>query len=160
MKVILITIAILFTGYIATAQVDTKTIKTEELAKPNSSYVKERPSNDYLNRIYPKAFSVGHNSVKEVKVEKISLLQQLYLIEDERIRIEKDQSLLLEERGEQITSNNKEYYAKAEDYKKYITSKGILNVPSQEQNYYLYLLKMDKNTDECLRIITLINNSK
>jgi hypothetical protein len=95
-----------------------------------------------------------------VKASNQVLLQELYLIEDERHRAEKNQSLSQSQRSLKIQENNTAYANKKQEFMSYVDSKGILNVTKQEQNYYLYLLKYDKKQEEYIKNINLIKNSK
>ena len=89
-----------------------------------------------------------------------SILQEIFLIDDQRQNIEKNQSLSPSERSQQIQENNTIYLVKKDEFVNYITSKGLLNVPPKEQNYYLYILKNDKNDLEYSRNVELIKNAK
>lgn len=89
-----------------------------------------------------------------------SILQEIFLIDDQRQNIEKNLSLLPSDRSRQIQENNTNYLVKKVEFVNYITSNGILNVPPKEQNYYLYILKNDKNDQEYIRNVELIKNTK
>lgn len=100
------------------------------------------------------------NSVENTSnIKNQSLLQELYSIEDERNIIEKDNSLSSSERNNRIDENNSKYNFKKAEFIEYVNSKGVLNVTRNEQNYYLSLLKSDKNESEYNRVIQLIKQS-
>lgn len=89
-----------------------------------------------------------------------TILQEMYSIEDERFRIENNESLSVSERASQIAKNKNRYNSKKTDFIDHVLSVGVLNVSQKEQKYYLSLLKNDNKIEECKRVIELIKTSK
>lgn len=89
-----------------------------------------------------------------------SILQEIYSIEDQRNAVEKNTSLSVQDRAQQINTINQNYLLKKADFEQYVVSKGVLNISTQEQNYYLSILKNDSRDQEYQDNINLINNSK
>tara|TARA_R110001592_G_scaffold35209_10_gene120062 strand:+ start:3296 stop:3754 length:459 start_codon:yes stop_codon:yes gene_type:complete len=135
-------------------------LQAQEKSKQSSLKSIESTKPDYTKK--QSAFRAAEDNFNPQlnKNSKESLLQELYFIEDERLRIEKNESLSSNERSQKIQSNNIEYNSKREEFKNYVSSKGILNVSKQEQNYYLSILKQDKEIEEYKKNIALIKNSK
>jgi hypothetical protein len=142
-KLILFTVTILA---VASVQAQNKDVQNKPQEK---AYIKKSGN-----------FSSTTKSNSGVEIKKQSLLEELYLIEDERQRIENNESLSSSERSQKIQSNNTEFNKKREEFKNYISSKGILNATKQEQNYYLSILKSGGDKTEYSKNIELINNSK
>jgi len=62
-------------------------------------------------------------------------------------------------RGVEIQKNNTSYQVKKTEFKNYVSTKGILNVSKQEQNFYLSILKYE-DKEEYSKNIELIKSSK
>lgn len=129
-------------------------------AQTKAESVEKESSVESINKMVVPQFKTTSTPVANVNATNQVLLQELYLIEDERQRIEKDQSLTQSERSQKTQVNNAAYINKKQEFMTYVASKGILNVSKQEQNYYLYLLKYDKKLEEYTENINLIKNSK
>ena len=148
-KLILLTAAFIGLTLIASAQ-DKKLVEKKSTNKTVES----------KQRTMTPQFKTSSTPKSNVSSGNQTLLQELYLIEDDRQRIEKDQSLTQSERSQKTQENNKTYTTKKQEFMTDVASKGILNVSKQEQNYYLYLLKYDKKVEEYTENINLIKNSK
>lgn len=140
--------------------------KSEKIIKQPTPYHSTNASQskvtDTINVANPKGRTpqFSTNSVENTSnIKNQSLLQELYSIEDERNIIEKDNSLSSSERNNRIDENNSKYNLKKAEFIEYVNSKGVLNVTRNEQNYYLSLLKSDKNESEYNRVIQLIKQS-
>jgi len=158
MKVGITLIAILFTGSILFAQSEKKeALKT---AKTPNSTVKKVDDNKYKVKASQNRFSSIAETNEANRVETQSLLQEIYLILDERTRTERNESLSSSDRLIRIEKNSNEYNLKKNEFKNYVVKEGILNVSSKEQRYYISLLKNDNEVEECKRVIALIKTSK
>lgn len=140
---------ILFTALII-ASISVNAQKKEAIKKPTEKNYSKKAAK----------FSATTKDNSAVDVKKQTLLEELYLIEDERNRIENNNSLSSFDRDQKIQSNNTAFNNKRSEFKSYVFSKGILNVTKNEQSYYLSILKQDKQIEEYKKNIALINNSK
>jgi hypothetical protein len=158
MKIGITLISILFAVTMLSAQ----SVKKEKMqvAKTKTEAAKPVDDSKYRAKVSQTRFNGTVKNVDNTVVEDISLLQQLYLISDERVRVENDKSLSTSERAIRITKNANEYNLKKNEFKKYVSSKGVLNIPAKEQSFYISLLKNDNEEEECKRVIELIKTSK
>lgn len=133
-------------------------VKAQEKTKQSSLTNNEAVKPDYSKKqnVFKSSESTSNSSLN--KEANQSLLQELYLIEDERNRIEKNDQLSSNERSNQIDANNQLFISKKEEFKAYILAKGFTNVSKKEQNYYLSILKSEGNKEEYNKNINLIKN--
>lgn len=89
-----------------------------------------------------------------------TILEEIYEIEDERFRIEKNDKLSPTERTSMINEVNNQYNIKKQEFISYVNSKGFSNILEKEQFFYLSLLKEDGKMDEYKKYIGLLKNSK
>ena len=133
-------------------------LQAQEKSKQSSLKSTENAKPDYTKKQSALKSVEDNSNNKSNKVVQESLLQQLYFIEDERNRIEKNNQLSTIERSALVDANNQVYISKKEEFKSYVSSKGFLNVSKKEQNYYLSILKSEGNNDEYSKNINLIKN--
>ncbi len=93
-------------------------------------------------------------------VKQISLLQEIYEIEDERNRIEKNQSLSSTERSSLLNEVNSSYKIKKQEFLNYVNSTGFSNIPEKEQLFYISLLKEDGKMEDYKKYIDLLKSSR
>lgn len=136
----------------------TMTVNAQKQVGVTAQPTTEENSKVLLKKRTPQ-FSTSTSAKSDSQNKKQSLLQELYSIEDERHRIEKNESLSQSERGSEIQKNNASYQSKKTEFKNYVSAKGILNVTKQEQNFYLSILKYE-DKEGYSKNIELIKSSK
>jgi len=151
-------ITTLFIGATLSAQTNNK-VEANNL-KANNDAVETVDDSKYKAKLNGSVFNSKETTTQSIESNEASLLQELFLIEDERVRLEKDVSLSSTERTSMIAKNSSEYNLKKGEFKNYVSSKGVLNISSKEQRYYISLLKNDNEVAECKRVIELIKTSK
>ncbi len=151
-------IAFLFTGTMLSAQTINK--GNSKVSKTNENNVKTVDDSKYKAKLNGVVFHSKESAVNSNEENKVGLLQEIYLIEDERVRVERDNSLSTSEKTNILAKNSNDYQAKKLEFKSYIVSRGVLNVSSKEQRYYISLLKNDNETEEIKRVVELIKTSK
>lgn len=144
----------------AFAQKSEKTIKQPALHHSTTTSQKMVTDTIGIDNSKTRTPQLSSNSIENTSVSiNQSLLQQLYVIEDERNVIEKDHSLSSSERNNRIDENNSKYNLKKAEFIDYVNSKGVLNISKKEQSYFLSILKSDNNMSEYNKNIELIKQS-
>lgn len=133
-------------------------VEAQEKTKQSSFTKNETDKPDYTKKqnVFKSSEITTNSSLS--KESNQSLLQELYLIQDERNRIEKNSQLLPNERSNQIEANNQLFISKKEEFKAYVLAKGFYNLSKKEQNYYLSILKNEGNKEEYNKYINSIKN--
>lgn len=88
-----------------------------------------------------------------------TLLEEIFLIEDEKTRLENDKNISPAERSTLINDVNINYISKKQAFVSYVEQTGILHIPPKEQSYYLSLLKQDGKKEAYKKNIDLIKSS-
>jgi hypothetical protein len=160
MRVLLIIVACLFAGFTAKAQEKElkKTIEKKNIVKPSENKKIETKNVSRFKKTSQVSSSSIVNQFRRANNE--TLLQEMYSIQDERHRIENNENLSASERSIQIEKNKNSYNLKKVEFGNYVSSNGVVNIPSKEQKHYLSLLKDDNKEEEYARVVELIKKSK
>lgn len=102
------------------------------------------------------ATRINTSNINEKSSAGLSFLDEFARINDERLSIEKDNSLSNTEKQNKIQKNNLSYLKHKEVFNKHIESIGFNNASRDEQKQFVALLKEDNNMTEYKKYVELI----
>lgn len=131
----------------------------QEFAKSNKPVPKAAVRNQKIEKKYNIPASKIHNpNANERIANGNSFLDKFSKLNDERISIEKDNSLSQNDRKQKIENINKAYKQHKESFYEHIKSVGFSNVSRNEQKQYVALLKEDNNMSDYKKYVELIKD--